>query len=587
MNMRLTLVTLIGLGLSAGIACADVLRVDDDAAPGGDGSAWSRAFDSLTDALATAVSGDQIWVAEGTYTPELPASREATFEIPNNVKVYGGFEGDESSFAQRPPSPFEHRSILKGAAPTGDPVYTIVTIASAGSGTVLDGFVLQDALADGTGGSSSTPGRNGAAVHISNASPALSRLVITNCVAETNGGAIYAHGAAADFTRIESVFFDDNHAGSSGGAIWSELPLDVRGCEFRDHTSQSSGGAVQAGGEGVIHAFTGCEFNSNAGGTGGGGAIAFIVEDDASATIVEDCLFVGNSSAQAGALWYLHHGDHTVRSSRFHDNEATSFGAGGINHDSLTTAASLLVENSVFTGNTTLNGAGGVYAGSEGQTRVVNCTLARNHSNNSTGGGGVAASTGDVTIDNSILWDNTPRSLFSNFVGTCTVNRSIVQSIHLVIPQPSGVGAVHADPLFVDLRGLDNTFGTEDDNVRLMPASPAIDAGHNLIPSAFVLADIYGDSRFYDDTGTPDTGVGDGVNPIIDLGAAEFQGTTMSGCNGADLAEPFGTLDFGDVLAFLTAFGSMSPEADLAPPTGVFDFGDVLAFLSAFGSGCP
>ena len=59
------------------------------------------------------------------------------------------------------------------------------------------------------------------------------------------------------------------------------------------------------------------------------------------------------------------------------------------------------------------------------------------------------------------------------------------------------------------------------------------------------------------------------------------------GCNDADLAEPFGTLDFTDVVAFLTAFGTMDAAADLAAPFGTFDFTDVVAFLSAFGSGCP
>ncbi len=59
------------------------------------------------------------------------------------------------------------------------------------------------------------------------------------------------------------------------------------------------------------------------------------------------------------------------------------------------------------------------------------------------------------------------------------------------------------------------------------------------------------------------------------------------GCNDADLAEPFGTLDFSDVIAFLTAFGSMDSAADLAAPFGVYDFSDVIAFLGAFGAGCP
>ena len=59
------------------------------------------------------------------------------------------------------------------------------------------------------------------------------------------------------------------------------------------------------------------------------------------------------------------------------------------------------------------------------------------------------------------------------------------------------------------------------------------------------------------------------------------------GCNAADLSEPFGTLDFDDVIAFLSAFGAMEAPADLAMPVGVFDFADVLAFLEAFGAGCP
>ncbi len=66
--------------------------------------------------------------------------------------------------------------------------------------------------------------------------------------------------------------------------------------------------------------------------------------------------------------------------------------------------------------------------------------------------------------------------------------------------------------------------------------------------------------------------------------AVEF--TIGSACVG-DLAEPFGQLDFSDVAAFLTAFGTMDPAADLAEPFGSYDFSDVSAFLVAFASGCP
>ncbi|MFI4897470.1 MAG: GC-type dockerin domain-anchored protein [Phycisphaerales bacterium JB059] len=62
---------------------------------------------------------------------------------------------------------------------------------------------------------------------------------------------------------------------------------------------------------------------------------------------------------------------------------------------------------------------------------------------------------------------------------------------------------------------------------------------------------------------------------------------TSGGCNAADLAEPFGVLDFSDVVAFLGAFDGMQSEADLAEPFGTFDFSDVVAFLGAFAGGCP
>ncbi len=55
----------------------------------------------------------------------------------------------------------------------------------------------------------------------------------------------------------------------------------------------------------------------------------------------------------------------------------------------------------------------------------------------------------------------------------------------------------------------------------------------------------------------------------------------------ADMAEPYGILDFSDVFAFLVAFGNEEPAADLAPTFGVWDFSDVFEFLVSFGNGCP
>ncbi len=58
-------------------------------------------------------------------------------------------------------------------------------------------------------------------------------------------------------------------------------------------------------------------------------------------------------------------------------------------------------------------------------------------------------------------------------------------------------------------------------------------------------------------------------------------------CSAIDYAEPFGVLNFSDVLEFLVRFAAMDHTANLAPDFSVFDFSDVLAFLTAFGEGCP
>jgi subtilisin-like proprotein convertase family protein len=55
----------------------------------------------------------------------------------------------------------------------------------------------------------------------------------------------------------------------------------------------------------------------------------------------------------------------------------------------------------------------------------------------------------------------------------------------------------------------------------------------------------------------------------------------------ADLAEPFGVLNFFDVSAFIGAYNAQDPVADLAAPLGVLNFFDVAEYIAQFNSGCP
>ncbi|MFK7884719.1 MAG: GC-type dockerin domain-anchored protein [Phycisphaerales bacterium] len=55
----------------------------------------------------------------------------------------------------------------------------------------------------------------------------------------------------------------------------------------------------------------------------------------------------------------------------------------------------------------------------------------------------------------------------------------------------------------------------------------------------------------------------------------------------ADLAEPFGTLNFFDVSAFIAAYNAGDAAADLAEPFGTLNFFDVSAYISSYNAGCP
>ena len=70
-----------------------VVYVDASATGVGNGTSWADAYRQVFQALAAAVAGDEIWVAEGVYKPTTGTSREATLQLLSGVALYGGFAG--------------------------------------------------------------------------------------------------------------------------------------------------------------------------------------------------------------------------------------------------------------------------------------------------------------------------------------------------------------------------------------------------------------------------------------------------------------------------------------------------------------
>jgi hypothetical protein len=104
------------------------------------GTSWDTPYETFQTALALASSGDEIWVAAGTYYPDdgftlLPPPdnpRAITFILRSDIDIYGGFPATgDPDFADRDPD--AHVTILSGdidendsASPVTDPATQIV-----------------------------------------------------------------------------------------------------------------------------------------------------------------------------------------------------------------------------------------------------------------------------------------------------------------------------------------------------------------------------------------------------------------------------------------------------------------------------
>ncbi|MEM9372475.1 MAG: GC-type dockerin domain-anchored protein [Planctomycetota bacterium] len=62
---------------------------------------------------------------------------------------------------------------------------------------------------------------------------------------------------------------------------------------------------------------------------------------------------------------------------------------------------------------------------------------------------------------------------------------------------------------------------------------------------------------------------------------------TVRGCGPADLAEPFGTVNFFDISAYIGSYVQQQPGADLTAPLGAWNIFDVFAYIDLFNAGCP
>ncbi len=484
---------------------AATVYVDARAEGGGDGTSWAKAFARLEDALL--LPGPiEIWVAAGTYAPAPPAGdRNAAFRFGTGQALYGGFRGDETSRSQRDPA--LHATVLTGDL-NGDDLpgfenyaensYHVLRCRDADATALVDGFIIRGGSAREASGFNSA----GGAVLIQNASP-----------------------------RFASCRFEGHFARSGGAVAVLGGEPSFSGCSFAGNMVQNGrGGAVAVGGNGSA-TFASCAFDSNIvrGGFGANDGGAIFV-DAGSGAAIADCAFQGNSAtsssrsivATGGAIANL--GTNVrVSSSSFRSNLSNVGGA-------IWTAKDFAIVNCVFARNRAIVGDGATTGGGVGGGLVAvlsDVTFADSTSvgNEADDGGGLYSGEGaSIAVANSILWMNldasgTTAQAQIKGPGSKTLEFSCVQNLFASGSFPT---CIEADPLFVDADGPDGTAGTADDNLRLLPGSPCIDAGSNAAIPAETAQDKDGGPRKRDDPATPDTG--SGTAPVVDMGAYEFGG---------------------------------------------------------------
>ena len=92
------------------------LYVKADATGAKNGTSWDDALTDVQTALDWSLPDDEIWVAAGTYLPSRRTNpqkpRSATFQLKNDVALYGGFAGTETDRDERDPALNE--TILSG-----------------------------------------------------------------------------------------------------------------------------------------------------------------------------------------------------------------------------------------------------------------------------------------------------------------------------------------------------------------------------------------------------------------------------------------------------------------------------------------
>ena len=390
-----------------------------------DGLSWNTAKSSISSALSLAVYGTEIWVAEGEYI------ESTTINIPEGVRILGGFIGNESKLSERKISP--EKTIV-----SGNNVDTIFKCARS-SGIHIENLTLIDGN-----------GNNGGAISAISSILDIENVIFRNNKSISTGGAIYAF--SSDVTLKDCKFFENLAAG--GGAIecCGYSITNITNCSFDFNVSSANGGALEVITGSYVN-ITESEITNNATSESNYGGGLYLSNSSCDAKNVK---FSNNYSKSGGGV-YFSGKDGTFDSCLFYENIASSEGGAYWSSNNKQT-----IRNCTFTKNESDTGA---FCIRGYNTSIVNCTVYDNRSSeiyNPTSGGGYFENS---KIYNSIFWDNSGNVAFD---GTVTAVNCIIEGGY-----KSGINIIDSDPKFAPL----GYYGGFTNTLPVIEGSPAIANG--------------------------------------------------------------------------------------------------------------
>jgi Secretion system C-terminal sorting domain len=283
---------------------------DDGAA----GTSWGTAFATVQEALSTAASGDQIWVAAGTYTPST-SDQTATFTLKAGVAVYGGFAGTESFLSERDwqtnvttlSGDIDNDGTLNGNS------YHVVK-AFFVNGATLNGFVV-------TGGANATD-FGGGGIELLYATDTLSNLIITGNNSGSSsslfGGGLYTAGSGGPV--LTNVTFSGNQTAGNGGGMYNSGTVSLTNCTFTGNKAGYGGGFYNDGG--TLTSFVNNIFRNDTATTFGGGFY-----NSGIAVTLQNILFDGDRATLGGGGAFSQNGNGSFINLTFY-NDSSKYGGG-------------------------------------------------------------------------------------------------------------------------------------------------------------------------------------------------------------------------------------------------------------------